>query len=116
VVAVLQVRSIGRSFFRRFLLTVQAEKKGSTTDCMAIHLVSIMSLQNDSSLFSEEKVMATLCWKEILEALPLHLWSRSGYLAGRTESSLSLVIRSTAGHLSPQKEREATYSLAVTIF
>lgn len=89
--------------------------KGSTT----VDLLSIMSLQNESSMLSEEKVMAKLCCKEILEALPLHLWSRSGYLAGRIESSLNLVIRSTAVHLSidcPQKEQVATYSLAVTIF
>ena len=92
--------------------------KGSTT--ATVNLVSIMSLQNEvSSLFSEEKVVATLCCKEILEALPLHLWSQSGYLAGRIESSLIQVIRATTNHLSaqsPQMEREATYSLAVTIF
>ena len=85
-----------------------------------INLMSIMSLQDIESApsSSEERSMAMLCCKEILEALPLRLWSRSGYLTGRIESSLEEVIASTTQHLSksnPIQELESCYFLAVTL-
>ena len=82
-------------------------------------LMSIICLHDDSGIsLREEQIMAVLCCKEIIEALPLHLWSRSGYLMRRVETSLGVVITTTTRYISqsnPSRERESFYSLAVTI-
>lgn len=83
------------------------------------NLIHIMSMPDDSttSLF-DIRVKATHCCKDILQALPFNLWSRSGYLAGRIESSLDAIIETTSAILSKQisvNEMGAVYSLAVTI-
>lgn len=84
------------------------------------NLMLIMSMSVDDSTVSLQdiRVMAMQCCKDILQALPFQLWSRSGYLAGRIESSLQTIIDTTVAILSKQisvDEMEALYPLAVTI-
>ncbi len=88
-----------------------------------INLITIISSTSangaPSAVLSEEKIMATACSGEILNALPLRLWSRTGYLLGRIESSLETTITSTTFQLAQQNhlldELEASYSLAKII-
>jgi hypothetical protein len=83
------------------------------------NLIHVMSMSVESTLSLQDiRVISTECCKNILQALPFNLWSRSGYLAGRIESSLSAIIETTVVMLSKQlsvNEMEALYSLAVTI-
>ncbi len=83
-------------------------------------LMSIIRLGEDGDVVvpAEEKTVAIKCCREIIEALPLDLWSRSGYLMRRIEASLGVVIDTTTLHItrsSPSRERDALYSLSVTI-
>jgi hypothetical protein len=81
-------------------------------------LIMSMSENNSTVSFQDIRVMAMQCCKDILQALPFYLWSRSGYLAGRIESSLQTIIDTTVVILSKQisvDEMEALYPLTVTI-
>ena len=86
-----------------------------------VNLISILVMEDDKDKgisLSDERCIAAICCKEILDALPFHLWSKSGYLSGRIESSLAEIIATTKTQLTKQckeQEKEALYSLATTI-
>ena len=75
-------------------------------------LVSIIS--NDEHGSDDNKIIATKASKEFISSLPLDLWSKSGYLMNRVETSLLELLLCFKRQLSKRQSKDYLNALCLT--
>lgn len=93
-------------FLPQSAMSPKSASSGPTT------LVSIISNDEDGS--DDNKIMATKASKEFIGSLPLDLWSKSGYLMNRVETSLLELLLCFNRQLSKRQSKEYMNALCVT--
>ena len=94
-----------------FPQTVSSSRKISKA---TVTLLSIITESEESMSAKSEKIMAVKAAREFLSSLPIDLWSRSGYLKNRVETSLSLFIKCCCDELKMSQSKEYSNELCIT--